>query len=182
LFRSKLPQAVIVVLLAAASAQLFWQAYLSNYKYHADSRNPYVYAHPTTEVFELVRKVKEYAAVYDNAHDMPIQVICPGDDYWPLPWYLRCFKNVAWQSKVNLEGPSAPLIIASDKTEGDLANKLYSHTPLEDRQMYMYLFDEPYYIWLRPKVKLLGFVRKDLWDRYNGQHRNTIAEQTDSKQ
>jgi hypothetical protein len=30
----------------------------------------------------------------------------------------------------------------------------------------MFLFDEPYYVWLRPKVKLLGFVRKDLWDSF----------------
>jgi hypothetical protein len=37
-------------------------------------------------------------------------------------------------------------------------------TPFEERQMYMFLFDEPYYMWLRPKVKLLGFVRKDLYD------------------
>jgi hypothetical protein len=29
----------------------------------------------------------------------------------------------------------------------------------------MYLFEEnPYYIWLRPQIKLIGFVRKDLWD------------------
>jgi hypothetical protein len=31
----------------------------------------------------------------------------------------------------------------------------------------MFLFDKPYYMWLRPKVKLLGFVRKDLWDAYD---------------
>jgi len=30
----------------------------------------------------------------------------------------------------------------------------------------MYMFESPpyYYVWLRPNVKLLGFVRKDLWD------------------
>jgi hypothetical protein len=32
--------------------------------------------------------------------------------------------------------------------------------------MYLFLFDQPYYVWLRPEVKLLGFVGKDLWDRF----------------
>ena len=65
--------------------------------------------------------------------------------------------------------PSAPLIIASPDVEADLTNKLYKLTPLEKRQMYMFLFDEPYYVWLRPKVKLLGFVRKDFWDSFQKQ-------------
>ncbi len=181
-FRSWLPRAVVVVLLVIASGHLFWQAYLSNYKYYADSRNPYVYAHPTTEVFDVVRKVQEYANVYEHAHDMPIQVICPDDDYWPLPWYLRSFKNVGWWDSVNVNGPSAPLIITSDKTEDDLANKLYSHTPVQERQMYMYMFEEPYYMWLRPKVKLLGFVRKDLWDSYHQKQGDVVSVQTDKEE
>jgi hypothetical protein len=95
---------------------------------------------------------------------MQIQVICPEDDYWPLPWYLRSFSNVEWQNKVADDAPSAPLIIASDKVQEALTNKLYALTPLQERQMYLFLFDEPYYVWLRPKIKLLGLVRKDLWD------------------
>jgi hypothetical protein len=31
----------------------------------------------------------------------------------------------------------------------------------------LFLFDEPYYMWLRPKVKLMGFVREDLWNASN---------------
>jgi hypothetical protein len=62
---------------------------------------------------------------------------------------------------------SAPLIIASPEVENALIRKLYTLTPFEERQMYLFLFDEPYYLWLRPKVKLLGFVRKDLWDASN---------------
>jgi hypothetical protein len=36
------------------------------------------------------------------------------------------------------------------------------------------LFDEPYYVWLRPKVMLMGFVRKDLWDRYQQHQAESI--------
>jgi hypothetical protein len=42
-------------------------------------------------------------------------------------------------------------------------------TPRENRRMYLYLFDAPYYVWFRPGVKMLGFVRKDLWDEQANQ-------------
>jgi hypothetical protein len=62
--------------------------------------------------------------------------------------------------------PSAPLVIASPSVESDLTKKFYDDSiPFEQRHLYMFLFEEnPYYIWLRPQVKLIGFVRKDLWD------------------
>ncbi len=58
------------------------------------------------------------------------------------------------------------MILISDTLEGALVHKLYEETPREQRRMYLYLFEEPYYIWARPGVKLVGFVRKDLWDEY----------------
>lgn len=159
------PRLLILGLLAEGSVHLTWQAYQSNYKYEADSRNPYVYAHPTPEVFTVVEKIQEYASVHKDGRDMYIEVICPGADYWPLPWYLRDFTKIRWRDRVVEDEPSAPLIIASatDDIETALANKLYNLTPTEQRQMYLYIFDKPYYVWLRPQVKLRGFVRKDLW-------------------
>ena len=156
---------LILGLLLAASVHLTWQAYLSNYKYEAHSSNPYVYAHPTPEIFTVVDKIEEYASVHKDGHDMAVQVICAGDDYWPLPWYLRHFSSVSYRDRVVNEDPSAPLIIASasDDIETALAHKLYTLTPVEQRQMYLYVFDKPYYVWLRPQVPLRGFVRKDLW-------------------
>jgi hypothetical protein len=160
-----MPRLFVIVLLFAASIHLVWQAYLCNYRYEADSTNPYVYAHPTPEVFKVVEKIKEYAGVHKDGHNMYIEVICPGADYWPLPWYLRDFPNIRWRDRVVNDEPSAPLIIASatDDIETALANKLYNLTPLKERQMYLYMFDKPYYMWLRPQIKLRGFVRKDLW-------------------
>lgn len=161
-----LPRLIVLALLFEASVHLTWEAYLSNYRYYADSRNPYVYAHPTTEIFTVVRKIEEYASVHKDGHDMPIDIICPEDDYWPLPWYLRAFRRISWSDHVIRDADSAPLIIASPEVEGALAEKLYKLTPVEKRQMYLFLFDQPYFVWLRPEVKLIGFVRKDLWDRF----------------
>jgi uncharacterized protein (TIGR03663 family) len=172
-----LPRLVILLMLFEGSAHLTWQSYLSNYKFYADSLNPYVYAHPTTEVFTVVEKIEEYASAHEDGYDIPIDVICREYDYWPLPWYLRSFKAIRWSNEVVNDAPSAPLIIASPDVEAALTNKLYALTPLEKRQMYMFLFDKPYYVWLRPKVKLLGFVRKDLWDSFQKHQAEPIQSQ-----
>jgi len=170
-----LPRLIILCLLFDASVHLSWQAYRCNYIYYADSRNPYVYAHPTKDVFTVVQRVEEMAGAMEKmARENPdkvrmyIQVICPGKDYWPLPWYFRRFQKdvIGWWDHVEPDTPSAPLIIASPEVEAELTNKLYNLTPLEDRQMYLFLFEKPYYMWLRPKIKLVGFVRTDLWNYF----------------
>ena len=163
------PRAIVSLVLLGATIHLGWLSYLNSYKYYADSRNPYVYAQPTTEIYDLVKKVNFYAKADNLGKNMYIEVICPDHDYWPLPWYLRSFTQVAYRTSVVYDAPSAPLIIASPSIESDLTKKLYDDSiPFEDRHMYMFLFDEnPYYIWLRPKIKLTGYVRKDLWDSAN---------------
>jgi len=177
-----LPRLIILLLLIDACGYLLWQSYQGNYIYYADSRNPYVYAHPTTEVFTVADKIEQYARINKDGHDMHIQVICPDNDYWPLPWYLRSFTKIEWRDKVATNVPPAPLIIASDKVEQALTDKLYSQTPLEERQMYMFIFDKPYYVWLRPKVKLLGFVRKDLWESMRQNQIKIIPANTEDKE
>ena len=163
------PRLIVSILLLSAAVHLGWLSYLNNYKYYSDSRNPYVYAHPTMEIYSLVDKVEYYAGIHPQGDKMYIEVICPGHDYWPLPWYLRSFSKVAWRSEVAFNESSASLIIASPSIESDLINKLYDDSiPFEQRHIYMYLIeDDPYYIWLRPQVKLSGFVRKDLWEASN---------------
>jgi uncharacterized protein (TIGR03663 family) len=181
-----LPRLIILCLLFDASVHLTWQAYRCNYRYYADSRNPYVYAHPTTDVFTVVQRVEEMARALEKMAQqnpdkvkMHIQVICPGKDYWPLPWYFRRFEKdiIGWWDQVDVNTPSAPLIIASPEVEASLTKKLYNLTPLEDRQMYLFLFDKPYYMWLRPKIKLVGFVRTDVWNYF---HRQQSQEQIES--
>ena len=164
-----LPRAIVSLVLLGAAVHLSWLSYLNNYKYYADSRNPYVYAQPTTEIYDLLNKVEFYSKADPQGKNMYIEVICPNHDYWPLPWYLRSFTQVAYRTSVAFDAPSAPLIIASPSVESDLRKKIYDTSiPFEDRQMYLYLIDkDPYYIWLRPQVELKGYVRKDLWDAAN---------------
>jgi len=153
----------IGVLLVTGGAHLAWQAYLSNYKYYADSRNPYVYAHPTTDVFIITKRVEELAKVHPESLSMPVQVICPGGDYWPLPWYFRHFKKVWWWSRFNTDVMPAPVIIASASVEPELREYFYLPPPGQ-KNLYVPLFDT--YIELRPRVELRGYVTKDLLDSY----------------
>ena len=154
---------LISLLLIAGGGHLARQGWLASFKYYADPANPYVYAHTSTDVYTITRRVKEAAQVHPDGFEMYIQVICPDDDYWPLPWYLRRFDNIRWQNKVEPDVPIAPLIIASASVESGLVNKLYEVPPPGKKHLYVPLFDS--YIELRPQVELRGFVTKDMWDK-----------------
>jgi len=138
------------------------QAYALNYKYYAASSCPYVYAHPTEDVFDVAERMEQVAEVNPEGHNIYIQVICPAGDYWPLPWYLRSFTNIGWWSDVDERTQAAPVIIASPKLEPALMRKLYELPPPGQRPLYVPLFDS--YTELRPGVELRGFITKEIWD------------------
>ena len=152
---------IICLLLFAASAHLTWQAWSANYKFSADSRNPYVYAHPTIDVFTITQRLEQIAAVHPDGPNMHIQVICTDGDYWPLPWYLRGFP-VRWRTEVLDDVSVASVIIASSYLEQQIIKKLYELPPPGQKNLYVPLFEKE--IWLRPENELIGFIPKDLWD------------------
>ncbi len=167
-----LTRVLVCLLLLAASVQLTWQAYLGSYKFYADPRNPYVYAHPTKDVFTIAGRVKDIAVAGPDGLNTYVQVICPDDDYWPLPWYLRTLSNVGWWDRVDENVSAAPIIIASPSVKSALMRKLYEQPPPGKRNLYVPLFDS--YIELRPQVELLGFVTKELWDSYQQHQAQSI--------
>ncbi|MHC4623309.1 MAG: flippase activity-associated protein Agl23 [Planctomycetota bacterium] len=162
-----LPRLIVICLLAAGSLHLTWQAWLSSYRYCADTRNPYVYAHTVNDIFAITQRVEDIARVHFDGHDMDIHVICPRDDYWPLPWYLRSFPRVRWYSGIDNDEPAASVILTSPGVEPALMRKLYELPPPGQRNLYVPLFDS--YMELRPQVELRGYVTKDLWDKYHQQ-------------
>jgi uncharacterized protein (TIGR03663 family) len=159
-----LVQVFVGELLIIGGGHLALQGYLNSYKYHSDSRNPYVYAHPTTDVFTITERVEELAKVHPDGHAMQIQVICPGGDYWPLPWYFRHFEKVWWWSEINTNVMPAPVILASASMEPKLPEYFYLPPPGQ-KNLYIPLFDT--YLELRPQIELRGYVTKDLSDSYH---------------
>lgn len=153
-----LPRLAVICVLAGALLHLTWQAHRAAYKLYADPRNPYVYAHPGTDVFVVTDQIKEIASVHPEGNNMQIQVVWP-EHYWPLPWYLRRFPRVWWWTEIDETVPPAPVIIASASVDAAVRKRL-----AELNASYVPLFN--LYKELRPGVELRGYVEKELWDRY----------------
>jgi uncharacterized protein (TIGR03663 family) len=161
---NKFARIFLLAFMFAGGAHLTWQAYLANFEYDENPANPYVYAHPVNDVFAIVKRVEAIAQAHPDGRNLYIQVICPDDDYWPLPWYLRSFTNIGWWKQVDENLPTAPILIASPKFESALMRKFYELPPPGQRPLYVPLFDS--YTELRPQIELRGYVRKELWDRF----------------
>jgi uncharacterized protein (TIGR03663 family) len=149
--RRKRIKLVAAVILLAASAQLACQAWNTSTTYSADHKNPYVYAQTSPNLLELVSQIDALAKAGPQGHDTVIKVIAPASDYWPLPWYLRQFKNVGWWDALPPD-PYAPIIIVS----ADL------HANLDAGQTHVMVG----YFTLRPQVFLELYVQTDLWRAY----------------
>ena len=154
-------RAVVSLVLVAATAQLAWQSYSGSFRFPADPRNPYVYAHTGTDVFPIVERLKELARAHPDGSSMPLQIVST-ENLWPLPWYLRGLSGVRWWNGVSDEAQSAPVIVITPEMEPALVRKLYDLPPPGERELYMSIFEEP--VELRPQVELRGFASKTLWD------------------
>ncbi|MFH1943614.1 MAG: flippase activity-associated protein Agl23 [bacterium] len=147
---------IILTIVIVGLSHLAYQSYLSNFKYEADASNPVVYAHTTKDIFTIAEKVTKISEVHPDGKNMCIQVICPGHDYWPLPWYFRSFPNVGWWSEVDSTFQPAPVVLASPGIERDLIEKLYESQPPGEKSLYVPLFESV--VELRPQVKIRGYV------------------------
>ena len=157
----------LVGLMLAALAHLSWQAWRASFVDYEDPGNPYAYVQATSDVLLLTRRIEDVAEAHPAGLSMPIQVICPGNDYWPLPWYLRAFGRTGWLERVP-DGPLAPLLILKPEVEPALVARLFGDRPPGERALYVDLLaDLPGgEVELRPNVPLRAFVRADLWEAY----------------
>ena len=115
-------------MLVAAAAQLAWQSWSGSFRFPADPRNPYVYAHTGTDVFPIVERLKDLARAHPDGSSMPLQIISP-ENLWPLPWYLRGLSGIGWWNGVSDEAESAPVIVVTPEMEPALVRKLYDLPP-----------------------------------------------------
>lgn len=152
-FRQPIIRGITAAILLAASVNLGWQAWQTSYALCADQRNPYVYAHTSEDILNLAQKVAAVAKVYPPGRPLIVKVMADGNDFWPLPWYLRQFDHVGWYPQVP-DDPQAPIVIASPSMEKLLEQRLGA------THLMVGIFG------LRPAVFLELFVEKDLWAQY----------------
>ncbi len=91
----------------------------------ADESNPYAYAHTSDDILGLPTEITEMARK-DGINSPRIAVIA--SDPWPLPWYLRHFKQVGfWQPGQQV--PDADFYVTSTQAADQYAEKLRGFRP-----------------------------------------------------
>ncbi|MBD3413015.1 MAG: hypothetical protein GF421_01115 [Candidatus Aminicenantes bacterium] len=150
--RLKFPVLVIIIL---GIFHLGWQSWRASFKYYADPRNPYVYAHTSTDFLNLVQRTKDIAGIHPEHKHMLIKVIAEPHEMWPLPWYLRDFEKVGYWTETSEAGKiqGTPIIISSVEQTQNLF-------PMIKDQ---YLSE---YYGLRHEVLLSIHIRLDLWNEF----------------
>jgi uncharacterized protein (TIGR03663 family) len=162
LIRRRSVRIVYSSLLVIGLLHLLWESVQLNFVYPSNPSNPYVYAHPLPDVFEIERRVREITNHHPQGKNLHIQVMAENSDYWPLPWYFRKYTKVGWWSAMPPAETLAPLIILNAGLESDLVQRLYVDRPPGQRNLYVPLFDHE--IFLRPGIEFRAYIKKDDWD------------------
>jgi uncharacterized protein (TIGR03663 family) len=145
---------LVVLALVGAGWHLAMQNVQGNFRYPADPRNPYVYAHTSTDFLRLSTRVHDLAAVHPDRRSMLIKVIAGPYEQWPFPWYARDLTGVGyWSDPAQTSLDGAPVIIASQQ-----------HAAAVDAAVGDRYISEFY--GLRPDVLLTLYVERSLWARF----------------
>ena len=158
---TRLAKGAMIAILLAGAAQLGWQSHQLNFRFPADVRNPYVYAHTSTDLLNLAAQLDRLAQGSPRGRTMVVHVVT-AENYWPLPWYLRKSQpNTVgyWNSPASWSQETAnlspPDVIITTPDEAAAIDEL-THTPYNRRMHYG----------LRPGVLLSVYVREDLWEAF----------------
>lgn len=95
---SRAARALALVLALIALSFGAYQTIVLNLYHYDDERYPYVYAHTQRGYLSLIREIKSASERAGTGGQTTISIASP--DYWPMPWYLRDFKSVAYPGRV----------------------------------------------------------------------------------
>ncbi|MGA0846216.1 MAG: flippase activity-associated protein Agl23 [Luteolibacter sp.] len=145
-------RAVLGILIGATLYTQFSQSRLASGRMASDPRNPFAYV-PTQRNIE---RLDEWLGRLKSA--LPDDALAPtwviGQDYWPLPWYLRRLEQVGWSSELlPTDLTAAPLVFAMPEMAAALNTQL----------------EETHIAWprgLRAEVPVMMYLRKDLYDAW----------------
>jgi uncharacterized protein (TIGR03663 family) len=161
--RSPAARTLAVALLALGCVQLGRQSVAGSFRFAADPRNPYVYAHTTPGVFQVVDRLNGLATVHPAGTAMPLQVVTRANA-WPLPFYLRRLAAVEFWNGVSDAAPAAPVVVLTPEMEPALVHRLYDVPPPGARELYVSVLEPG--TELRPGVELRAYASASLWQAY----------------
>ncbi|PYP86168.1 MAG: hypothetical protein DMG65_19275 [Candidatus Angelobacter sp. Gp1-AA117] len=143
---ARLVRASAVVTFVAAVGFSAWQAIDLSFYHYDDNSIAYVYAHTEREFLSLIQEIESVAAHNGQGQNTGITVMSP--EYWPMPWYLRDFRNVGYWGRYVDTG--VPIVIAEDTQSEEIEQRLgrlYQRSTSHD---------------LRPGVRLVLYLRRDM--------------------
>ncbi len=91
-----------------ALAICFYQSVQLSFFHYDDERYVYPYVQTRRDFLSLVAEINQVAAARGG---MQTQVAVLTPDYWPLPWYLRDYRNVAYFGKMT--PTDFPIVVGS---------------------------------------------------------------------
>ncbi len=148
---------LLLVLLAVLMLHLSGQSLLANFQLHSDTQNPWVYAHPTIDVFDVSNKVHEYNLRCGDNEGFGVQVVARDSDYWPLPWYLRDIENTGWYDRPEGVSLTAPIVLTCGPVLDETIEAIYDSFEPGGKKLYVPLFERELY--LRPRVPAAGLIQ-----------------------
>jgi uncharacterized protein (TIGR03663 family) len=135
----------VALLLGAAGVCLYGAVDLSFYRYD-DDREPYVYAHTYRDLLAMVDEINSIAAGNPRGKDIGITLMTP--EHWPLPWYLRDYKNAGYWGKV--VDTTEPILIVHENQVPEVERKF------GDKYRLIRTYE------LRPGNRLYLYLRRDV--------------------
>lgn len=136
------PRLASLALIGAGLAFSLYQSVQLNFYHYDDGRYVYPYVQTRREFLGLVEQVYRLADSHGSGKQTSMAVLTP--EYWPLPWYLRDYKNAGYLGKV--EPTTAVIVIASVQQYAEVVHVLAGR--------YRLVGAYP----LRPGVELLLYV------------------------
>jgi uncharacterized protein (TIGR03663 family) len=120
-------------------------------KPYTDGLHGYVYAQTDRDFLNLVQAIKDEAGKLPSRNHTGIYVASP--DYWPLPWYLRDYDQVAYAGNLPVALGEAPKI-----SQSIVVASANQQSELDGRPGWRAL---PRAFTLRPGVELVIYVRDE---------------------
>ncbi len=134
-----------------------YQSIMLNFINYDDERYELVYVQTKRDVFNLLDRMKSLSN--SCGKNMVINVV--SKEYWPLPWYLREYKNARLWGNV-IDNPNAPVILVDKSGESKLKEKLKGKYKKER-------------FVLRPGVWLVAYIQEGLYNAVCGEEANSKA-------
>jgi uncharacterized protein (TIGR03663 family) len=159
-----LGRTLVIFIITLFFMQTTTQIYMTSFRFCSHPDNPYAYSQPQHDLVKAIDRLKSITSAVDSGNQTYISVTAPGHEYWPLPWYLRNYSNVAWSDEIRQDIKRFPVILCTPEFESELAEYLYEIPPPGERDLYIPLFKSK--VELRPNLELRGFIKKDLYDKY----------------